>query len=248
MKRRDFGQYCGLARALELVGERWALLIIRDLAVRPRRYTDLLDGLSGIPTNMLSARLKELEQAGIIERRVAPAPQRGIVYALTPEGQGLEPAVLAFGRWGARQLGDPRSGDIVTPESLAMTMRAAFNAEQARDLSAAWEIHAADMVVHAVVAGGSLAAGVGPSPVTPDLVITFTPEDDGLPSLRGLLRAARCGLVTLSGRRNLLGTFITLFTLPRTAGPAAGPASGPLTGPGGGPAGGSAAGPASDQA
>jgi DNA-binding HxlR family transcriptional regulator len=223
MKRRDFGQYCGLARALELVGERWALLIIRDLAVRPRRYTDLLDGLSGIPTNMLSARLKELEQAGIIERRVAPAPQRGIVYALTPEGHGLEPAVLAFGRWGARQLGDPRSGEIVTPESLTMTMRAAFNAEQARGLSAAWEIHAADIVVHAVVADGRLAAGVGPSPVPPGLVITFAP-DEGLPSLRALLRAARCGLVTLSGRRNLLGAFVAVFTLPRATDPSDGQA------------------------
>jgi DNA-binding HxlR family transcriptional regulator len=219
MKRRDFGQYCGLARALELVGERWALLIIRDLAVRPHRYTDLLDGLPGIPTNMLSTRLKELEQAGVIERRIAPAPQRGIVYALTPDGCGLEPAVLALGQWGTLQLGDPRPGDIVTPESLTMTMRAAFNPDAAKGLTVAWEIRAADIVVHAVVADASLQAGVGPSPVSPDLVITFAP-DDGLPSLRALIQAAKCGLVTLSGRRNLLNTFVTTFAYPRTATPA----------------------------
>jgi DNA-binding HxlR family transcriptional regulator len=80
------------------VGERWALLISRDLSVRSRRYTDLLDGLAGIPTNVLSTRLKELEHSGIIERRVAPAPQRGVLYTPTPAGQVLEPAILSLGR------------------------------------------------------------------------------------------------------------------------------------------------------
>jgi DNA-binding HxlR family transcriptional regulator len=89
------------------VGERRALPIIRDLAVQPRGYIDLLEGLPGISTNALSARLKELEQAGIVERQVAPAPQRGIVYALAPDGRSLESAVLALGRWG--------SGDTPTP-------------------------------------------------------------------------------------------------------------------------------------
>lgn len=151
MKRRDFGQYCGLARALELVGERWALLIVRDLAVRPRRYTDLLDGLPGIPTNMLSGRLKELEQAGVIERRIASVPQRGAVYALTADGRSLELAIIALGRWGTGQLNDPRPGGIVTPASLTMTMRAAFDPATAKGPSAAWEIHAAD------IAGAELA-------------------------------------------------------------------------------------------
>lgn len=74
MRRKGFDQYCGLARALELIGERWALLIIRELLAHPGRYTDLLDELPGIPTNVLSTRLKELEEAGIVERRIAPAP------------------------------------------------------------------------------------------------------------------------------------------------------------------------------
>jgi len=221
MGRRNFGQYCGLARALELVGERWALLIVRDLAVRPRRYTDLLDGLRGIPTSMLSTRLKELEQGGVIERRVAPAPRRGIVYALTPDGRGLEPAVLALGRWGTSRLGDPRQGDIVTPESLTMTMRAAFNPDAARRLNAAWEIHAADIVVHAVVTGGSLQAGTGPSPVGPDLTITFVSDD--LPSFRALIQAAKCGLVKLSGRQKFLNTFVHTFTPRSPASPASEP-------------------------
>ncbi|HEX6454629.1 MAG TPA: helix-turn-helix domain-containing protein [Trebonia sp.] len=229
MKHRDFGQYCGLARALEVVGERWALLIIRDLAVRPRRYTDLLEGLPGIPTNVLSARLRELEQERIIERQVAQAPQRGIVYALAPDGRSLEPAVLALGRWGAARLAHPRPGDIVTPESLTMTMRAAFNPGAAAKTHAAWEIHAADIVVHAVVSGGTLHAGTGPSPVSPDLTITYTA--DTLPSLRALIQAAKCRLVRLSGRDNLLNTFINAFALPQPPEPATRqPSPGPETG------------------
>jgi DNA-binding HxlR family transcriptional regulator len=209
---RGYKQYCGLARALELVGERWALLIIRDLSVRPRRYTDLLEGLPGIPTNVLSTRLKELEQSGIIERRVAPAPQRGLVYALTPAGQALEPAVLALGRWGATQLGSPQPGEIVTPESVTMTLRAVFNADAAAGLTASFEIHAGDLVLHLLVTDGKLDAGVGPAPGEPDLVITFQP--DGLPSYQALIQAAKCGLVKLDGRRELLETFISVFTLP----------------------------------
>jgi DNA-binding HxlR family transcriptional regulator len=215
VKRREFGQYCGLARALELVGERWALLIVRDLTVRPRRYTDLQGGLPGIPTNVLSTRLKELEQAGIVERRVAPAPQRGLVYALTPVGQELEPAIHSLGRWGATQLGEPRPGEIVTPEALTLNLRAIFQAHEAIGVTATWEIHARDIVLHAVVTDGKLDAGVGPAPVEPDLIITAKLADDELPSYRAIIQAVKCGLVDLSGRRKLLDTFIRLFSVPQ---------------------------------
>ena len=215
MSSRDYKQYCGLARALELVGERWALLIIRDLLVRPRRYTDLLEGLPGIPTNVLSTRLKELEQSGIVERQIAPAPQRGVRYALTPEGRALEPAVLTLGRWGAALLEDPRPGEVVTPEGVTINLRAAFNAGAAAGLTASWELHAGDMVLHLLVTDGKLDSGVGPAPGTPDLVITFKP--DGLPSYRALIQAAKCGLVDLEGRRELLQTFTNVFAVPRQA-------------------------------
>jgi DNA-binding HxlR family transcriptional regulator len=207
---KQFGQYCGLARAMELVGERWAMLILRDLTVRPRRYSDLLTGLPGIPTNVLSTRLKELEHSGIVERRIAPAPQRGVVYAMTPAGLSLEPAILALGRWGATQLDDePREGEIVTAEAFTMSLRAVFNAGPAAGVTATWEIHAGDIEVYAAVTEGKLDAGIGPAPGDPDLVITFRP--DLLPSFRALMQAAKCGLVTLEGRRELLGTFIELF-------------------------------------
>jgi len=97
---RDYGQYGGVARALELVGERWALLIVRDLLVGPRRYGELAAGLPRIPSNILATRLKELQAAGVLRR----APHsRIIVYELTPYGHELEPVVLALGAWGAVQ-------------------------------------------------------------------------------------------------------------------------------------------------
>src|ERR1700760_3864047 len=124
MAHRDFGQYCGLARALELVGERWTLLIIRGLLPPPCRYTDLLEDLPGIPTNVLSARLKELEEAGIAERRVAPAPQRGVLYAPTEAGQNLQGAVIALALWGNAHLGEQEPNEFVPPSTVLMALRA----------------------------------------------------------------------------------------------------------------------------
>ncbi|SDO63896.1 winged helix-turn-helix transcriptional regulator [Lentzea jiangxiensis] len=217
MKRRDFGQYCGLARALELVGERWALLIVRNLLVRPRRYTELQTGLAGIPTNVLATRLKELEQAGIVERRVAPAPARGVVYALTDVGCSLEPALLSLARWGATQLGEPQRGDVVTPEGLVLNLRAVFQPAEGAGLTASWEIHVRDVVVHAVLTDGDLVTGLGPAPAEPDLTITATFADDELASYRAIMTAARDGEVELKGRPALLDTFLRVFTVPRVA-------------------------------
>jgi len=107
MAARDYGQYSGITQALELVGERWAMLIVRDLLVGPRRYGELAAGLPRIPSNILAARLKELQAAGVI-RRVPRS--RVIVYELTPYGHELEPVVLALGAWGFKTMGDPRAG------------------------------------------------------------------------------------------------------------------------------------------
>src|SRR5689334_21667318 len=100
------------------------MLIIRDLLVGPRRYTDLKQGLPKIPTNILSVRLKELQDGGVVRR--APLYRTGLVYELTPYGQQLEPIVLALGRWGFAQMGEPGPEDIVTPDSLTMALRTAF--------------------------------------------------------------------------------------------------------------------------
>jgi DNA-binding HxlR family transcriptional regulator len=217
VKRRDYGQYCGLARALDLVGERWALLIVRDLTIRPRRYTDLQSGLPGIPTNVLSTRLKELEQAGVVERRVAPAPQRGVVYALTPVGQELEPVLLALGRWGSSQLGDPRPGDVISPDAAVLNMRANFQPAEAAGVTGSWEIHVGDLVAYAVLTDGKFESGTGPAPSTPDLVMTARLGADDVPSYRAFVKAAKAGKVDLVGPRELLDTFLRVFTAPKAA-------------------------------
>jgi DNA-binding HxlR family transcriptional regulator len=109
---RSYRQYCALARTLDLLGDRWTLLIIRELAVRPCRYTDLRDGLPGIATNLLADRLRELQAAGVISAEYAPAPVASTLYALTDWGAGLRPILIALGRWGAaRLLPDGRHGD-----------------------------------------------------------------------------------------------------------------------------------------
>src|SRR5262245_63048394 len=108
---RSYRQYCAVARGLDVVGERWTLLIVRDLLVGPKRYTDLLDGLPGIGTNLLAARLRELEQGGVVRRTVLPPPAGSTVYELTEVGRALEPVVMALGRWGVRFLDNPREGD-----------------------------------------------------------------------------------------------------------------------------------------
>jgi DNA-binding HxlR family transcriptional regulator len=110
-KRRSYRQYCGVARALDLVGERWTLLIVRDLLLGPRRYSDLLRALPGVTTNLLAKRLQDMTAAGIVSRTELPPPASVPVYALTPAGEALQPVVMELGRWGGRFLGAPRRGD-----------------------------------------------------------------------------------------------------------------------------------------
>ena len=152
MAARSYGQYCGVTTAVELIGERWALLIVRDLLVGPRRYTDLKQGLPRIPTNILSTRLKELQEGGVVRR--APLHGSGLVYELTPYGRALEPIVLALGRWGFQAMGEPGEGDVVTPDSLTMALRTAFRPERAHDLDIA--LHLGDVTLRVIVAAGAL--------------------------------------------------------------------------------------------
>jgi DNA-binding HxlR family transcriptional regulator len=155
MASRSYGQYCGVTTAVELIGERWALLIVRDLLVGPRRYTDLKQGLPKIPTNILSTRLKELQEGGVVRR--VPLLHCGLVYELTPYGRELEPIVLALGRWGFAQMGDPAPEDVVTADSLTMALRTAFRPEVAASLPPAdYEVHIADVVLRAQVHGAQL--------------------------------------------------------------------------------------------
>jgi DNA-binding HxlR family transcriptional regulator/putative sterol carrier protein len=214
MTRRHYGQFCGLAHALELVGERWALLIVRDLVPGPKRFTDLRRGLPRIPTNVLSARLKELEGAGIVHRRVLPRPDGSVVYELTDYGSELEDVVLRLGLWGARSLGQPRPDDVLTNDSVIMALRATFRPDHAQGLEATYELRLGDVVVHARVDGGALDVAKGPAEGA-DLVIETGP------ALRALLagelgpdEAVAGGSVRLTGDPTLLARFVEAFRIP----------------------------------
>jgi DNA-binding HxlR family transcriptional regulator/putative sterol carrier protein len=214
MSRRSYGQYCGVAYALELVGERWALLVVRDLILGPKRFTDLRRGLPRIPSNVLSARLKELEEAGIIRRRLLPRPSTGIVYELTECGRELEDIVLRLGLWGASSLGDPRPGDTLNVDSLMLALRATFRAEEARDLKAGYELRLGEIVIHARVDRGTLEVAEAPL-ADSDLVI----ETDL--TLRALMsgelspsEAVESGKVRLTGKPELLDRFVEVFHIP----------------------------------
>lgn len=124
MTQRSYHQYCPIAHALDLIGERWSLLIVRDLLLGPKRFSDLRAGLPGIGTNILTDRLKGLEQAGVIARRVLPPPAASTVYELTPYGQGLDGPLQALAQWGGQSLGGIQPGQAPSRDSILLTVRA----------------------------------------------------------------------------------------------------------------------------
>jgi DNA-binding HxlR family transcriptional regulator len=136
MKRYD--QYCPVCHALGLIGERWALLVVRELLKGPKRYTDLLEGLPGVGTNILASRLRELEAGGIVRKRKLPPPAASTVYELTEYGQELEEPMYALARWGARSLGPPDNKDQLDPDWGLNAFAALLDREAARGLTATY--------------------------------------------------------------------------------------------------------------
>src|SRR3989442_9660776 len=122
MPTRSYGQFCGLARALDVVGDRWSLLIVRELLPGQMRYGELLASLGGIATNLLAARLRSLESSGVIERRLGQSS--GVVYALTPWGSQLREAIEALIRWSTPLMASGRGGDAWQPPRLAVALKA----------------------------------------------------------------------------------------------------------------------------
>jgi DNA-binding HxlR family transcriptional regulator len=121
---RSYSQYCGLARALDVVGDRWTLLIVRELLILgPARYTDLQRGLPGIATNLLVTRLREMEESGLVAREDAPPPSTAKLFRLTPRGAALEAAMVALGAWAGPLMGEPREDDEVRSHWMAMPVR-----------------------------------------------------------------------------------------------------------------------------
>jgi len=172
---KRYDQYCPVAHALGLVGERWALLIVRELLQGPKRYSDLVAELPGIGTNILAARLKELERGGVVRRRTLPPPAASTVYELTDYGRALEGPLLALGRWGALSIGERQDGQSLRSEWLAVALKAFFRPEAAREVRATIGLRFEDGAFCARIDDGSLLV----EPDTrdgADLVLTAEPE------------------------------------------------------------------------
>ncbi|HEU5471815.1 MAG TPA: winged helix-turn-helix transcriptional regulator [Actinophytocola sp.] len=216
MTRRGYHQYCATARTLDLVGERWTLLIVRELLTGPKRFKDLGDSLAGIGTGLLAERLKHLEAAGILRRAMLPPPAATPVYELTPAGQDLEPAVLALARWGLRHAMGPRAErDGFRPGWAVLGMQAAFDPVAAEGVVAVYEFRVGDAVFHARVDGGRVSSRMGPAD-RPDAVIeadeeTFADLAHGRQRLR---EAVRAGRARATGDRAALTRLRSLFPPP----------------------------------
>lgn len=164
MNSRSYSQFCALAYALDAVGDRWTLLIIRELLAGPRRFKDLVDGLPDISTNLLSERLKGLEQQGILGRRVLPPPAGSSVYELTPLGRGLETAVLELGKWGSQFWPNSLEG-VALPSlgAMALAIKAFFHPEQAQGINETYELHLGNEVLQVQIKEGELHVQQGQS-------------------------------------------------------------------------------------
>ena len=211
---RQYGQFCPIAKALDVVGDRWTLLIVRELSLRPSRYTDLRDGLPGIATNLLADRLKSLEAAGVITAEAAPPPVATTLYRLTERGEALLPALAALGLWGAPLLADADENDEVRSRWLVQATRAMFAGIDLGDiepLEVALDVD--DEPITLSVENGHLRAELGTAP-DPDVRIVA----DGATAaaiLRGQLHlddATREDRAQVTGPRTARARFARLMS------------------------------------
>ncbi|MCW7538075.1 winged helix-turn-helix transcriptional regulator [Aquabacterium sp. A7-Y] len=215
--KRSYADGCAAAHALDLVGERWALLVVRELVLGPKRFTDLRAGLPGISPNVLTQRLNELEQAGVLRRRKLPPPAAAWVYELSDWGQGLGPILIDLGRWGARSPALPQ-GAPLSIDALVLSFRAMFDAKAAAGLKASYELRLGEDRFHVLVEEGRMALGRG-SPARADAV--FEADPNRLAAVvyggRKLPEALRLGEVRVEGDKAAARRFASLFPLPAPA-------------------------------
>jgi DNA-binding HxlR family transcriptional regulator/putative sterol carrier protein len=216
---RTYCDGCAAAHALDLIGERWALLVVRELLLGPKRFTDLRAGLPGVSPNVLAQRLRELEQAGVVRRSKLPPPAASRVYKLTEWGKELEPVIISLGRWGARSPSRPRDAALGV-DSLVLSLRTMFDPRAAEGLMASYELRLGEDRFRAEVADGRFEIARGGAE-RPDAIVETDPATlaalvyDGRP----LAEALRSGHVKLEGDESVVERFLTLFPLPEPSAP-----------------------------
>ena len=210
--RKTYAQYCPVARALDVVGERWTLLIVRDLLMGPKRYTDLREGLPGIATDILTARLRTLEQAGFVHRRELPRPAPATVYELTEDSLQLRHAILALGRVGMSTLGGPEAGEDVRPERMVLGLRVSFRRAEFAELTETYELTIDGEPFTVGVADG--AVDTKPETASSPAIRLRTEADTFVALLTGELAPAvalALDRAALEGEREVLERFFEAF-------------------------------------
>jgi DNA-binding HxlR family transcriptional regulator len=217
MGKRSYGEACGIPRALDRIGERWALMVVRELLLGPKRFTDLREGLPHMSADVLAQRLRELEENHIVERRVLPPPAASKVYELTAWGRELESVLIALGRWGARA---PLAADCaeMSLDSHIVSLQTLFDPALAGDFAPVVELRLGDHVFALSVVDGRLEAERGAAS-GPDIVIATDPC-----TLLGLAHreieladAVAAGDAEVTGDKRAARRFLRLFPLPEPA-------------------------------
>jgi len=215
MPRRSYAQLCPIAHALDLVGERWTLLIVRELLLGPKRFSDLHAGLPGIGTNILSARLKELEAASVVSRRMLAPPAASWVYELTGRGRELGAIVLSLGRWGAASPGYSQAEGTARTEWTILSLYARYRPSQSAAAPASSELRIGDETYTARISNGQLTIDRDPS-ANPELVVSLGPG-----TLTRLFHGqdrerdqARHDVTIIKGTQDALDSFLRLFLQP----------------------------------
>ncbi len=208
-KKRTYNDLCGLSHALELVGERWAVLILRELSYGPKRFTDIRSGLPGASPNVLSQRLRELEGHGIVSRRTLAPPAASKVYELTEWGRELEPTLRSLGRWAARSPYFPDTGHF-SPSSLAMNLETMFLPDKAAGLDLEVTLRFGDETFWLRIAEGALQLERGEAD-DPDAVI----DTDPMTFIGVLYQGAELGAAEAAGALHIEGDREAVIKLPQ---------------------------------
>jgi len=211
---RTYGDGCGIAHGLDLVGERWALLIVRELLLGPKRFTDLRGGLPSASTNVLTQRLRELDEAGIVRRRTLPPPAASSVYELTEWGRELKPIVLSLGTWAVRSPSFPEGAPVGT-DSVVLALGTFFDPDAAADLEARYELRLDGSTFRVHIADGKIEVDRGPAEAPVAVIeagaMTFSSI---VWNGRDIDDALRAGELRLEGDRSAVDRLLGLFPKP----------------------------------
>jgi DNA-binding HxlR family transcriptional regulator len=212
--KRSYGDRCGVARALDLVGERWALLVVRELLLGPKRFTDLRAGLPQVGPDVLAQRLRDLEQSGLVRRGTLPPPAGSRIYELTERGRELEPVVIALGRFGSVAPFPPGEAGIGV-DAVVIALKSLFAPAAADGIAATYELRLGEQRFRLDVADGRLEIARGSAPA-PDATVETDPGT--LASVlwheRRLDEARRAGDLAIEGDRAAVTRLLALFPLP----------------------------------